>query len=166
MERSFWHTSFIQTCLTGKARWERSVSWSRSEKLRPRTALEAGSLERLDQSDGRHRAPSIPSIAARQTSFRRRQPRELDLDEFEIVLDRVEVAAGLVDLAQRERAIVWHAVGSEVFTSIRHMSLTPRRKFSLACCATGYSLVGSTSSRVKAWAWIGVGVATRVKLYA
>jgi hypothetical protein len=29
---------------------------------------------------------------------------------------------------------------------------------------TGYSLVGSTSRRRKAWAWIGVGVATRVKL--
>jgi hypothetical protein len=29
---------------------------------------------------------------------------------------------------------------------------------------TGYSLVGSTASRLKAWAWIGVVVATRVKL--
>ena len=29
---------------------------------------------------------------------------------------------------------------------------------------TGYSLAGSTASRLKAWAWIGVGVATSAKL--
>ena len=29
---------------------------------------------------------------------------------------------------------------------------------------TGYSLAGSTASRLKAWAWIGVGVATNAKL--
>jgi hypothetical protein len=29
---------------------------------------------------------------------------------------------------------------------------------------TGYNLVGPTASWRKAWAWIGVGVATRVKL--
>jgi hypothetical protein len=34
--------------------------------------------------------------------------RELHLQEFEIVGDRVQVAAGLIDLAQRERAFVWH----------------------------------------------------------
>jgi hypothetical protein len=32
----------------------------------------------------------------------------LAFDEFEIVGDRVEVAASLIDLAQRERAFVWH----------------------------------------------------------
>jgi hypothetical protein len=31
---------------------------------------------------------------------------ELCLDEFEIVADRVQVAAGLIDLTQRERAFV------------------------------------------------------------
>ena len=38
----------------------------------------------------------------------RRQPRELALYEFEIVGDRVQIAAGLIDLSQRERAFVWH----------------------------------------------------------
>jgi hypothetical protein len=38
-----------------------------------------------------------------------RHSGELALDEFEIVGDRVQVAAGLIDLAQRERAFVWHA---------------------------------------------------------
>ena len=31
------------------------------------------------------------------------QPRELKLEEFEIIADRVQVAAGFVDLLQRER---------------------------------------------------------------
>jgi hypothetical protein len=44
----------------------------------------------------------------RASSLCRRQPRELALDEFEIVADRVLIAAGLVDLSQRERALVWH----------------------------------------------------------
>ena len=39
----------------------------------------------------------------------RRHPRELQLHELEIVLDRVKVAAGLIDLAQGEGDLVWHA---------------------------------------------------------
>jgi len=50
--------------------------------------------------------PSIPSIAAPPDLVPRRQPCELHLDEVEIVLDRVEVAAGLIDLAQREGDLV------------------------------------------------------------
>jgi hypothetical protein len=49
----------------------------------------------------------------------RRHSREPLLDEFEIVADRVQVAAGLIDLAQRERAFVWHThVMPEVGCSI------------------------------------------------
>ena len=42
----------------------------------------------------------------------------------------------------------------EVFTSIRRISLTQRRKFSLAVLCYWLQLVGSTSSRVKALAWM------------
>jgi|SRR6516165_7358686 len=53
---------------------------------------------------------------------------------------------------------------AEVFTSDRRMSLTRREHSCWWQAVTGYSLVGSTASRLKAWAWIGVGVATTVKL--
>jgi len=50
--------------------------------------------------------PSMPNIAARQTSFRVGSRASCTLMKVEIVLKRVEVAAGLIDLAQRERALV------------------------------------------------------------
>jgi hypothetical protein len=38
-----------------------------------------------------------------------RLSRELALDEVEFVLNRVKIAAGLIDLSQRELALIWHA---------------------------------------------------------
>jgi hypothetical protein len=49
---------------------------------------------------------SVASSVSRANSFRGGQPRELHLQEVDIVADRVKVAAGLIDLPQRERAIV------------------------------------------------------------
>jgi hypothetical protein len=42
-----------------------------------------------------------------------RQPRELQLDEVEIVRDPVEVAADLISLSQRELVFVRHAPGGQ-----------------------------------------------------
>ena len=49
------------------------------------------------ENDAEHRPGKFPS---------RRKPGELHLKKFEIVGDRVQVAAGLIDLSQRELVFV------------------------------------------------------------
>ena len=67
-------------------------------------------VERCRSGHGHQGGPS---------DIRQAQPRELHLDEVEIVLYRGEVVAGLVGLAQLEGHFVWHALGmTEVDCSI------------------------------------------------
>src|SRR5712671_859554 len=51
---------------------------------------------------------SVTSNAVRAISLRVGSSRELALDEFEIVADRIKIRSGLIYLTQRERAFVWH----------------------------------------------------------
>jgi hypothetical protein len=75
----------------------RRTLWSSSEQRRPhRASLSECEREKLYKAGPaehpyQHRPPKILS---------RRQPRELDFDEVEIVLDRVEVAAGLAIMSR------------------------------------------------------------------
>jgi hypothetical protein len=55
--------------------------------------------------DERCRAEDDPEPYACQL-LPRRQPRELHLQEFELIGDGVEISAVLIDLSQRERAFV------------------------------------------------------------
>jgi hypothetical protein len=66
------------------------------------------SRERFNQRHGRDRPAEHPEHRSPPDLVPRRQLRELHLDEVEIVLKPVEIAAELIGLAQRERALVWH----------------------------------------------------------
>ena len=62
--------------------------------------LEAGSRKCLDQGDRCDRADEHPEHRRAPHLIPRRQPRELHLDEVEVVLNAVEVAADLIGLTQ------------------------------------------------------------------
>jgi hypothetical protein len=65
-------------------------------------------------------------------------------------------------------AIEWvgffHPPPSPKFLLKKTHVIDPKMKMLAGRSVTGYSRVGLTASRAKAWVWIGVGVATRVKL--
>jgi hypothetical protein len=62
--------------------------------------LIAGSGERFDQSDRGHCAAEHTQHRGAPNLVPCRQPRELHLDDVYIVLNALEVAAGLIGLAQ------------------------------------------------------------------
>ena len=65
-------------------------------------------MRTLDQRHGSDRPAGHPEHRGAPDLVARRQPRELQLDEVEIVLKRVEVAAKLIGLAQASAgALVW-----------------------------------------------------------
>jgi hypothetical protein len=55
----------------------------------------------------------VASNAACASSLPRRQPGKLLHDDVEVVLDRVEVAARLIDLSQRKSEFIPHAHGMQ-----------------------------------------------------
>jgi hypothetical protein len=64
--------------------------------------------KRLDPEKDQRRAAEHAGEREARQPLPGRQAGELRFDEFEIVADRVQIAAGLIDLTQCERVFVWH----------------------------------------------------------
>jgi hypothetical protein len=81
--------------------------WRDGRQLRQRQCRQNSSSHPITSAAEQTMTPT----AVRASSFRV-YPRELSLEEVEVVGDRVEVAARLVDLSQRERVLVLHTHGT------------------------------------------------------